>query len=99
MNKNLTFVALIAALLTAPVLARGPWRASEDNTGGWHLMSPKERLAHQAQIRSFKSYADCHAYQLAHHQQMQARATAQGATLNPDGRDICAHLRPESASR
>lgn len=100
MNKKLTPLLLIATLLlAAPVLARGPWRASEGNTSGWHLMSPKERLAHQAQIRSFKTYAACHAYQLAHHQQMQARAAAQGTALRPDGRDICVHHLPAPVSR
>lgn len=74
--------------------AAGPWRASEGNTSGWALMTPKERLEHQATVRAFTSLADCRAYQLLHHGQMEARARAIGQTLQPGRRDICEHLRP-----
>ena len=76
--------------------AFGPWRANEGNTRGWQLMSPKERIEHQAKIRSFTSYDECHAYQVAHHRLMEERAEQMG--LPPPGggggRDFCAHLLP-----
>jgi hypothetical protein len=53
-------------------------------------------LEHQSKIRSFKTYESCRTYQLEHHQLMQARAKAQGASLRKNGRDICEHLRPRS---
>lgn len=78
-------------------LARGPWRASDGNTTGWYLMSPEERIEHQARIRGFRTYDDCHAYQVEHHQIMAARAAEKRLQLPEKGRDICEHLRsPES---
>ena len=79
--------------------ARGPWRASESNTSGWQYMTPEERVAHQARIRSFSNYEDCLAYRQQHHQQMAERARAQGEVLRPGGRDICAHLLPPGGGR
>ena len=79
-------------VMSATALARGPLRASEDNTSGWHLMSPQERIAHQAQIRSFKTLEACRTYQAEHHQRMLARAQAQGRPLRPQRRDFCTHL-------
>jgi hypothetical protein len=90
---------LVALLLTGPALARGPWRASENNTRGWQLMTPQERIEHQAKVRGFTSYEECHAYQLQHHQLMVERAKQRGMTLPVGGRDICAHLKPEKDSR
>ncbi len=78
--------------------AAGPWRANQGNTRGWQLMSPEERIEHQARVRSFTNYEDCHAYQVAHHRLMQERAARLGLTLPRVGRDICAHLRPSSES-
>ncbi|HJW23675.1 MAG TPA: hypothetical protein VJ576_02155 [Rhodocyclaceae bacterium] len=90
---------LLAALLlcTGAAQARGPWRANEANTQGWRLMSPAERIEHQAKVRQFKAYEECHAYQLEHHRLMEARASAQGLTLGPGRRDICAHLLTSGA--
>jgi hypothetical protein len=79
--------------------ARGPWRASEDNTSGWYFMSPEERIEHQARIRSFKTYEECHAYQHEHHRLMENRAKEKGLQLNSGRRDICGHLLPPGASR
>lgn len=79
--------------------AAGPWRANEGNTRGWMLMSPEERIAHQAKIRSFTNYDDCHAYQVAHHRLMQERASRLGLTLPEHGRDVCAHLPSSSDPR
>lgn len=85
----------VSALLLLPAgdaLARGPWRASEDNTRGWQLMSPEERIEHQAKIRGFRKYDECHAYQLEHHRRMAERAIQRGVRLQQRQRDICADL-------
>ncbi len=86
-------------LLAAPAQARGPWRASPDNTRGWQLMTPEERIAHQARVRGFRDYAECHAYQLEHHALMVERARARGLPLGEQHRDICAHLQPAEVGR
>jgi len=87
-------VLSLALALAGSALARGPWRASEENTRGWHLMTPEERIAHQAQIRGFKTHDECRAYQVEHHRLMEARAREQGRPLPGGRRDFCAHLRP-----
>ena len=89
--------ALLALLLLSPALpanAFGPWRASEANTRGWQLMTPEERIEHQARVRSFTSYEECRSYQLAHHRLMEERARQRGLELPRRGRDICEHLQP-----
>lgn len=84
-----------AMLLTAIAAdARGPWRASEDNTRGWQFMTSEERIEHQARVRSFNSLVECRAYQQEHHRQMEQRAKDRGKALPETGRDICAHLKP-----
>ena len=83
----------LAIALALPSALAGPWRASEQNTSGWALMSPHERLAHQATVRGFTTLAECRAYQQRHHAEMEVRARAQGLQLQ-GGRDICAHLAP-----
>lgn len=90
-------VGLLALGTTA--FAGGPLRASDGNTSGWSLMTPQERVAHQARIRSFKTLAACRAYQAEHHQLMLARAQSKGETLHLSGRDFCAHLPADSAPR
>jgi hypothetical protein len=98
-----TTAALFASLFlleaNGVAQATGPWRANQENTRGWMLMSPEERIAHQAKIRGFTNYEDCHAYQLAHHQLMQERAARLGLKLPERGRDACAHLRPSPDPR
>lgn len=89
----------LALFLAGSAQARGPWRASEGNTSGWQYMTPEERVAHQARIRSFSNYDDCLAYRQQHHQQMAERARAQGEVLRPGRRDICAHLLPPGSGR
>jgi len=85
-----------ALLLTAAmtVEARGPWRASEDNTRGWQFMTPAERVEHQARVRGFKTLDECRAYQQEHHRLMEQRAKEQGSVMPSGGRDICEHLKP-----
>jgi len=90
-RTGLTLMTLLC-LASASVEARGPWRASEDNTAGWQLMSPQERIEHQRRIRQFDRYEACHAYQLEHHAQLVERARDRGLALPEVGRDACAHL-------
>ena len=74
-----------------------PWRASERNTSGWALMTPKERIEHQATVRAFTDLASCQAYQQRHRQEMEARTRAAGRVLRHGERDFCEHLRPARA--
>ncbi len=92
--KIRVLLSLLLFTVALPVSARGPWRASEDNTRGWQLMSPEERIAHQSKVRGFARLDECRTYQLAHHQQMAERARQQGIALPRGGQDICAHLKP-----
>lgn len=98
-KRRLLFTLTLLLLVAGSAMARGPWRASEDNTSGWHLMSPEERIAHQARIRSFTSYTECHAYRQEHHALMAARAKAQGLQSPSGRRDFCAHLAPAGEPR
>ena len=95
MNRRILPLALTALSITlaGSALARGPWRANEQNTRGWYFMTPEERIEHQARIRSFKTLDECRAYQVEHHQLMEARAREQGHPLPGGHRDICEHLR------
>ena len=100
MKRTLSLLAstmLIVGIGTAQ--ARGPWAANQGNTAGWQLMTPEERIEHQAKIRGFKTYEECRSYQVAHHQLMEVRARARGIDLPRGGRDICEHLQPASDSR
>ena len=70
---------LAGLLLTLAATAHaGPWRADPDNSRGWELMSPAERIEHQRRLRSFTDYEACRAYQQAHHAQLEARAQTSG---------------------
>ncbi len=95
-SRRLLMTLSGALLLTAAmtVEARGPWRASEDNTRGWQFMTSAERVEHQARVRGFKTLAECRAYQEEHHRLMAQRATEKGMPLPSGGRDICEHLIP-----
>jgi len=84
------FLLLVAASVAE---ARGPWRASEDNTRGWQLMTPEERIDHQARIRGFRTLEECRAYQLAHHRLMEQRAKDRDLPMPAGRRDICDHLK------
>jgi hypothetical protein len=91
-------VLVIVLLLAGQALARGPWRANEENTRGWHFMSPEERIEHQSRIRGFTSLEECQAYQKKHHQLMEERARQQGMAMPRHGRHICDHLKPDTAA-
>ena len=88
------FVLFTSLVLHASVAAAGgPWRAEEGNTPGWALITPEERIAHQAMVRSFTNYDDCRAYQVAHHRLMEERAEQRGLPPPAGRRDFCARLR------
>ncbi|HRL75895.1 MAG TPA: hypothetical protein PK440_03790 [Candidatus Accumulibacter phosphatis] len=91
MNRILPIVLLLA--FAAPAAGSGPWRASEANTRGWQLMTPEERIEHQARIRGFRTYAECRSYQVDHHRLMEERARQRGLDLPRGRRDICEHLQ------
>ena len=98
----MTPVFLVATLLLSHIAAGhagGPWRASVSNTRGWQLMTPEERIEHQARVRSFTDYDACETYRTRHHDLMAERARQRGLTL-PDGRrDFCDRLEPRKDSR
>jgi len=87
-------MALVCVVLSGNLQARGPWRAGEDNTAGWQLMSPQERIEHQARLREFTEYGECRRYLDAHHAEMVERARRLGLALPRARRDACAHLLP-----
>jgi len=97
MRSRWLLMTLSGSLLLAAVFsaeARGPWRASEENTRGWQFMTPEERIEHQARVRCFETLNECRAYQQEHHRLMEQRAKGKGSALPSGGRDICEHLKP-----
>jgi hypothetical protein len=88
---------LITVILLGTVTsahAAGPWRADERNTRGWDLMTPQERIDHQARVRGFTDYQSCQAYRTQHHGLMAERARQRGLNLPESGRDFCDRLKP-----
>lgn len=79
--------AALAALLVVGAMgiglaeARGPWTATQSNTYGWQLMTSQERVEHQNQMRSLKTYEECKAFQAQHHETMMERAREKGVAL------------------
>lgn len=71
----------------------GRFAIGNDNTFGWAMMSPEERTAHQQKMWSFKNYDECKAYQLEHHQTMEARAKETGKTLPPPHANACDRMK------
>lgn len=58
------------------------------------MMSTRERAEHRVAMGATKSYEECHALAMQHHEQMNERAQAQGRTLRAEPRrDPCAHLK------
>jgi hypothetical protein len=84
MKLKSIFAATLAGIIlttSGMALARGHWNANKSNTWSWSLMTPAERTEHQTKMRSFKTYAECTAYQDEHHKLMEARAKEKGVTL------------------
>ena len=91
--KKVRSAFLITVILLGTVAA-GPWRADERNTRGWDLMTPQERIDHQARVRGFTDYQSCQAYRTQHHGLMEERARQRGLNLPESGRDFCDRLKP-----
>jgi hypothetical protein len=87
-------LVVICLFLAAEAGARGPWRASAENTRGWQFMTPEERIEHQSRVRGFSTLEECRAYQREHHKLMEDRARARGEAVPSGRRDICGHLKP-----
>jgi hypothetical protein len=90
-------VVLVAAILFAgsgSAHAARPWRADERNTRGWQLMTPQERIEHQAQVRGFTDYAACQQYRTRHHDLMADRARQRGLDVPDSHWDFCDRLKP-----
>lgn len=71
----------------------GRFAFGSDNTVGWALMTQEERNEHRQKMWSFKSYDECKAYQLEHHQAMEAKAKAQGKTIVPPRFNACDRMK------
>lgn len=56
-------------------------------------MTQEEHAAHRQKMWSFKSYDECKAYQLEHHQVMEARAKEQGKTIAPPRFNACDRMK------
>lgn len=84
---------LLTLMILSGALVAGPWHAAEQNTSGWHYMTPDERIEHQRRMRSFATYEECKTYQTEHRAQMAARAQQQGIKLHPRPNSGCEQLR------
>jgi hypothetical protein len=105
--SHLTLIALLSAAIATPVIAQpgpgmgdgmgqgrgGRFAFDQNNTVGWTLMSKEERAAHQQKMWSFTNYAECKAYQQQHHDDMLARAQAQGKTLPAPHANACDRMQ------
>ena len=98
------FVCLTASLLAPasaqPAQGQGPGPGpggkmlfNKDNTPGWQLMTPDERVAYGAKMRDVKSYAECKAMQDEQHKAMQIRAKEKGVTLSERGVNGCERMK------
>ena len=81
---------------SAPGMGRGRGAMyGPDYSPGWSMMTPEERSQHQAKMRSMTSYDECKAYVAQQHEQMAARAKAEGKQIAAQPhRDACAGLKP-----
>jgi hypothetical protein len=93
-NPRTVRSAFLITVILFGTVAAGPWRADEQNTRGWDLMTPQERIDHQARVRGFADYQSCQAYRTRHHGLMVERARQRGLTLPESGRDFCDRLKP-----
>jgi hypothetical protein len=58
------------------------------------MMSTRERAEHHAALGAAKTYEECHALALQHHERMKERAQAQGRTIRSEPRrDPCGFLK------
>jgi hypothetical protein len=71
----------------------GHFAFNQDNTPGWSLMSAEERVAHRDQMLAAKTYEECKAAQMEHHNAMEARAKEKGAKLRGPGQNACDRMK------
>lgn len=103
---KLTNLALIALLVAAPAFSQpgpgmgggmgpggGRFAIDKDNTVGWTLMTPEERSTHRQKMGTLKTYDECKAYQVEHHQLMEARAKEKGQTIVPPRMNACDRMQ------
>ncbi len=106
--SKLTLITLFSTALAGTALAQpgpgmgggmgmgpggGRFAIDKDNTVGWALMTQEERNTHRQKMGSFKSYDECNAYQLEHHQVMEARAKEQGKMIVPPRMNACDRMK------
>ncbi len=72
---------------------RGGMRWNQNNTTGWSMMTPEERTAHRAQMRSVKTYEECKQLQTEHRTLMEARAREKGLTLPTPRQNACERMQ------
>lgn len=96
---TLLCAALAALVLAQPVSGMSPGKGGRrfaidnNNTVGWALMTQEERNAHRQKMWSFKTYDECKAYQLEHHQTMEARAKEKGQAIVPPRMNACDRMK------
>jgi hypothetical protein len=100
--RDIHGVVVAVAILVAGCAsahAAGPWRADERNTRGWQLMTPQERIEHQAQVRGLTDYDACQQYRTKHHELMAERARQRGLDVPDSHWDFCDRLKPRRPPR
>lgn len=68
-------------------------RFNQNNIQGWSLMTPEERTAHQAKMRSVKTYDECKQLQTEQRSAMEARAKEKGVTLPTPRQNGCDNMK------
>ena len=74
---------------------KGPaWKFGPGNTGGWSLMTPKERTEHRDKMLGMKTVAECKAYLEEQRKQLEARAKEKGRPIPAGPRqDMCERMK------
>lgn len=98
LSSHLLFL-LLTTFSLIPVVSAGPWHSSLDNTEGWELMAPGERIEHQRHMRSFDGYKACKSYQTEHHNRMSKRGRRLGVPLKQAPHSGCNQLRRKGKLR
>lgn len=88
-SKVLIFSMALSALVAMPAFAQktpaagaGPTATNSEQVYGWQLMTPEERAAHSAKMRSLKTAQEREQFRLEHQKQMEERARERGVTLS-----------------
>ena len=73
---------------------RGMGADAQDSTPGWSMMTPEEREAHQAHLRSATSREQCERYMQEHQKRMADRAKQRGLPAPAEPRpDLCPAMK------